>query len=239
MARDLNARAQKIVILQPDVFAAGAAAIVVAEVAAALQRATQRSISLMLAGGSTPRDVYREIAKIDGMPWDRIDLFFGDERAVPPDHQDSNFGMAQDTLIGPLGLRAEKMHRMEAERPDLDTAARDYERGLPDRVDILLLGIGADGHTASLFPASPLLTILDRDIGSAESLAHEHRRMTILPRVIQRASSCIVLAAGAAKAEAVACALDARSTLEDCPAALARQAIWVLDRDAASQLEHS
>ena len=239
MARDLNARAQKIVILQAEVFAAGAAAIIVAEIAAALQRVTERSISLMLTGGSTPRDVYREIARIDGMPWDRIDIFFGDERAVPPDHPDSNFGMAQDTLIRPLGLRAEKVHRMEAERSDLDAAVRDYEQWLPDRVDILLLGIGADGHTASLFPASPLLAILDRDVGSAESLAHEHKRMTILPRVIQRASTCILLAAGKAKAEAAACALNADARLEDCPAALARQAIWVLDRDAASQLVHS
>jgi 6-phosphogluconolactonase len=239
MARDLIARAQKIVIFQADVFAAGAAATIVAEIAAALHLARQRSISLMLAGGSTPRDVYREIARIDGMPWDRIDIFFGDERAVPPDHPDSNFGMAENALIGPLGLNAEKVHRMEAEHSDLEAAARDYERGLPDPVDILLLGIGTDGHTASLFPASPLLTILDRDVGSAESPAHEHRRMTILPRVIQRASTCIMLAASAAKADAVACALDPRTTLEDCPAALARQAIWVLDRDAAARLEHS
>lgn len=243
----------RIIIFEPAAFAGGAAAAVIAAIASALDRVQKdppgRSrtgqpagrparVSLMLAGGSTPRNVYRELARVRGMPWHSIDVWFGDERAVPPDHPESNFAMAKETLA-PLGLDPAAIHRMKAESSDLHQAARDYENALPDAIDILLLGVGTDGHTASIFPGSPLLAVNDRDVAVAEGPVPPHTRMTITPRVIQRAHARIVMAAGASKADAVARALAPDANPNVCPAALARIGTWLLDRDAASHLSQT
>ena len=113
--------------------------------------------TVCLAGGRTPEPVYRELASASSIDWTRVDVFFGDERAVPPDHPDSNYLMVHRVLLSRVPVPAGQVHRMEAERSDREAAAREYERSLPPRLDILVLGMGPDGHTASLFPGSAAL----------------------------------------------------------------------------------
>src|SRR6188472_896968 len=105
--------------------------------------------TLALSGGHTPRHVYEELAALD-LPWDRVGVFFGDERCVPPDDPDSNFRMASEALFD--RVRALHVHRMPADRLDLEAAAAEYARELPEELDAMVLGMGEDGHTASLFP---------------------------------------------------------------------------------------
>ncbi|HYI67429.1 MAG TPA: 6-phosphogluconolactonase, partial [Candidatus Limnocylindrales bacterium] len=121
-----------------------------------------------LSGGSTPKKVYPlllEPARRDEVDWGAVEFFWGDERAVPPDHPESNFGVAYGMLISQLpGVRPDRIHRMPAEAPDLDAAALSYESELrlafgargdePPAFDLIWLGMGPDGHTASLFPGS-------------------------------------------------------------------------------------
>src|SRR5450432_660128 len=111
---------------------------------------------IALAGGSTPRALYAHLAAARDLDWGRTDVFFGDERSVGPDDPQSNYRMARETLLSPAGVPPENVHRPHGEDPDLDAAARAYEAALGGAgappFDLVLLGMGADGHTASLFP---------------------------------------------------------------------------------------
>lgn len=122
---------------------------------------------IALSGGSTPKRLFQILAARgkDAMPWDRTELYWGDERTVPPDHPDSNYRMTREALIDPLKLDPARIHRVEAEHPDPDAAAAAYVEqlrplapagGFPE-FDYVMLGMGSDGHTASLFPGSPAL----------------------------------------------------------------------------------
>jgi 6-phosphogluconolactonase len=228
-----------VIVFRPDVFAAGAASRIIAELATAHQHSREHAVSLMLAGGSTPRGVYSEIARVPGLPWQDVAIWFGDERAVPPEHPDSNYRMAMDTLLAHVPVLPGSVHRMEAERDDLDNAARAYERTLPVSIDILLLGIGRDGHTASIFPDAAPRDVADRDVVAVHSTAHPHARLTITPRVIRHAATSIVLGAGRDKADAVARALDERTDPRECPASFARAGLWLLDDDAAASIDRA
>ena len=195
--------------------------------------------ALCLAGGGTPRPAYEALAEpaLEGaIPWDRVQVFFGDERAVPADHPDSNFRMANEALLSRVAIPAANVHRMEAEGSDLERAADEYAARLPDAIDILVLGIGGDGHTASLFPGSPALRETTRRVVPARAPKPPERRLTITPPVIAAARRVIVLAAGQDKAEAVARALGGAGTAEQTPARLARDGVWFLDGAAASRL---
>ncbi|HKE00404.1 MAG TPA: 6-phosphogluconolactonase, partial [Planctomycetota bacterium] len=167
----------------------------------------------------------------------------GDERAVPPEHPDSNFGMASRTLLARLPIRREQVHRMEAERADLESAADDYAAALRaaagvaapavPRFDLVLLGMGPDGHTASLFPGSPALEERSRLVVPAQS-ADGHRRLTLTLPVLNAARRVVFAATGEAKADAVRRTLGARGT----PAGKVRPAdgslAWILDAPLAS-----
>ena len=195
--------------------------------------------ALGLAGGSTPRPAYEALAQPPleaAIPWDRVQVFFGDERAVPPDHPDSNFRMVNETLLSRVPLPAENVHRMQADADDLERAADRYAALLPRALDVLVLGIGPDGHTASLFPGSPALRERTRRVVPARAPKPPERRLTITPRVIGAARRILVLAAGGDKAEAVARALKAAARADDVPASLARDGVWFLDRAAARLL---
>jgi 6-phosphogluconolactonase len=199
----------------------------------------QGRTSFALAGGTTPQTTYAALAGPPLraiVPWHVIDVFFGDERAVPPDHPHSNYHMAMKALIEPLGLPAGHVHRMHADDADLAAAARAYDAILPDRLDLLLLGIGDDGHTASLFPGSPARSEQGRRVVPARAPHPPFDRLTITPPVIAAAHHVVVLAAGAGKADAVRRALadDADPVL--VPAALARHGTWFLDTAAAAGL---
>jgi len=187
-----------------------------------------------LAGGRTPAAAYRHLA-VARVDWSRVRFFFGDERAVPPDDPRSNYHMAHEALLSRIPAPAIQAHRMEAERTDREQAAAEYGRLLPRRLDVLLLGIGSDGHTASLFPDSPAL--LEHRLVVPVSGPHPPvERLTITPPVIAAARQVMVLAAGSDKAEAVRRALEGAEPPDRIPARLARGGTWSLDRDAAARL---
>lgn len=193
--------------------------------------------SLALSGGRTPRAVYGELAAaFRDAPWNKVHIYFGDERAVPPNNADSNYRMARESLLDPVHVPAGNVHRMEGERADLDGAARDYERLLPPALDILLLGIGPDGHTASLFPGEPTLDEHTRRVMPADSPFPPPRRLTITPLVIAAARRVAVIVDGADKADIVARALEGPRDPHALPVQLALGGVWFLDRGAASKL---
>jgi 6-phosphogluconolactonase len=180
--------------------------------------------------------VYEELARTPGVPWERIEIFFADERAVAPDDPLSNHRLVRETLGSRFSNRPDAVHRMEAERDDLDAAAAEYDAMLPAALDLLVLGMGEDGHTASLFPGHPALGEERRRVLGVEGPAIPPRRMTITPPVIRAARATLMLVAGRAKAAAVARALAGDYDPVACPAQLARAGVWVLDQPAAAQL---
>lgn len=206
-------------------------------IAAALGSAVEQrgNCMLALAGGDTPLPVYDRLAALPGVPWDRITIYFTDERAVPPQHPDSNYRRATDSLLSRVAVPPERIHRMEAERPDRERAALDYEALLPAALDLVLLGMGSDGHTASLFPHSAALAETRRRVVPVSG-ASTLPRLTVTPPVLRSAKQLMLLVAGEAKALLVARALEGPEDVAVLPAQLALSGIWLLDRAAASRL---
>lgn len=198
--------------------------------------AERGSCTLGVAGGRTPEPVYRELASDGRIDWQRVQVFFGDERAVQPDHPDSNFLMVHQALLSRVPIPSANVHRMEAERADRDAAALEYERLLPPRLDVLLLGMGPDGHTASLFPGSPALNEWQRLVLPVRGPKPPAERLTITPPVIEAARKPAVIATGADKAVMVARALEGPFAPSAVPVQLARQGCWFLDQAAAARL---
>ncbi len=210
-------------------------------IADAISRAVEKQgrCSLALAGGSTPRPVYGTLAKEpfrNSVPWSGTSVYFGDERAVPPDHPDNNFGAAREALLRHVGIPESQVFRMQAERADRELAALEYERALPDQLDLLILGMGPDGHTASLFPGSPALDERSRKVVPVIGPKPPAARLTITPAVIASARSVLVLVTGADKADMVVRALKGPLEPRVIPAQLAREGTWILDRAAAAGL---
>ena len=211
---------------------------------------------ICLTGGQTPRETYVRLARATspgGVDWNRVHLFWGDERLVPPDHEDSNFGLADAALILPAAIPSRNIHRIHGELPDAAQAAGDYQRTLErfarpgqPRFDVVLLGLGADGHIASLFPASPLLDVNALSDGAARLVAEvwvpslERWRITLTPRALLDAGAIVMLTAGATKAAAVNAVLHDSEDVAQWPAQILRQAgdrvEWWMDRAAASRL---
>ena len=189
-----------------------------------------------LAGGTTPRAVYRRLAEMSDLPWENIEIYFGDERAVPPADPQSNYRMARESLLDAVPIPPAQIHRMPAERTDRETAAAEYAALLPPRLDLIVLGIGEDGHTASLFPGSAALHERTRKVLAVAGAKPPPGRLTVTPPVIAAAVDKIVLASGPGKTVAVAQALEGRLEPDQCPAQLARDGIWILDRAAAAAL---
>ncbi|WP_242345385.1 6-phosphogluconolactonase [Anaeromyxobacter terrae] len=203
--------------------------------------------AVALSGGSTPRAVYALLADPaapyrDALPWARTHVFFGDERAVPPDHPQSNYGMARDALLASVALPPENVHRIRGE-DEPEAAARAYEDALraffggAPRFDLLLLGMGADGHTASLFPGSPALEEPSHLVVAAPAPAPGPPRITLTLRALQAAARVVFLVSGAAKAPALARALSGASGAGALPAGRVRptdgSVLWLVDRAAA------
>ncbi len=172
---------------------------------------------IAISGGSTPRAVFELLAdrhqKWRGaMPWDRLDLYWVDERTVPPDHPDSNYRMAREAMLNHVPLPADQIHRMEGEL-DPEAAASRYESELRNsfrlegaespRFDLVQLGMGPDGHTASLFPHSAALHEMSRLVTANHVPQLDTWRITLTWPVINHASSVFFLIAGADKAERV------------------------------------
>ena len=189
--------------------------------------------SLALAGGTTPKATYEALA---GLPldWRVLDIFFGDERCVPADHPDSNYRMAKAALLDRVTIPTERVHRIQGELTDYDAAARAYEALLPDKLDVVVLGIGEDAHTASLFPGSPALRETVRRVLPVTGPKPPPERISLTPPALRAARLCIVLASGAGKAEAVRRALSGELDVVSTPIQLALSGVWILDHAAAS-----
>ncbi len=205
-----------------------------AEAAAAI--AARGSFAIALTGGSLATDGFPRLARAK-VDWSRVDFLWGDERAVPPDHADSNYRVARALLLEPVGARPERVHRMAGERADLAAAAREYD-ALARRVglDLALLGAGPDGHVCSLFPGHPLLREPKAWAAAVEdSPKPPPRRLTLTLPALAAARSVTVVALGAAKAAAVKAALSEPASQLPLALALrgARSATLLLDRAAA------
>ena len=207
-----------------------------------------RIFRVALSGGGTPKEVYPlllEPHRRDAVDWSRVEFFWGDERAVPPDHPESNFGVAYGMLISQLpNVRPDRIHRMPAEAPDLDAAALSYESELrlafdargdePPAFDLVWLGMGPDGHTASLFPGSAALDERDRWVVGNWAPGPEAWRMTLTFPVLDSAREVLFVVTGADKADALTRIRDGSSDLPASRVAGDRVE-WIVDRAAAGE----
>lgn len=185
---------------------------------------------VMLTGGRSAERLYTSWAELPAFQqMAGVRFYFGDERCVPPDHPESNYGMAMRTLFQrgvPTGC---SVFRMEADNSNREAAAMRYGEALPDRVDVLLLGVGDDGHIASLFPGSAALQETDRRVVPVIGPKPPHERLTITPPVIAHAKLVFVLAIGAAKARILVKILQMAGGFAIIPACLALHATWLMD----------
>ncbi len=203
--------------------------------------------SVALSGGSTPKSLYSVLAKAT-LSWEKIFFFWSDERHVPPDHPESNYRMAKEALLSIVPVPPENIFRVRAEEKDANVVARDYEEALRSffrlrpgefpRFDLILLGLGPDGHTASLFPNTPALNETKRLVVANWVEKFKTNRITFTYPVLNYAACVIFLVSGGDKSEIV------REVLENPGADLPSQKVhpvngrllWLLDNDAASKL---
>ena len=197
-----------------------------------------------LAGGGTPKPIYQHLAGNVWEPkirWEQVELLWGDERCVPPDHPQSNYQMAKAALIDRVQIPAQNSHRMRGEDVPA-TAAKDYESFLDSApIDILLLGMGGDGHTASLFPGSSALKERDRRVVDARSPVAPHQRISLTVRAINESQSDCLLVTGREKAARIAEVLrEIESNHPHVPAAFVHpqsgRLVWFVDENAATEL---
>lgn len=209
---------------------------------------SRRPFRVALAGGTTPRALYELLASAEyrnRVAWEQVSFFFGDERAVPPDHPDSNYRTADGALFRPLDISDKNIYRMKAEMPDLDAAAVEYERemlvafeGEPvPQFDLIFLGMGPDGHTASLFPGSPVLAERKRLVAPVtDAPKPPARRLTVTIPVLNAARMVLVIATGADKAQSLREVLQGTASPDQCPAKHVRpgpdRLVWLVDEAA-------
>lgn len=187
--------------------------------------------SVMLTGGRSAEGVYIAWAQLPAFKkMSGVQFYFGDERCVSPEHPESNYGMVMRTLFEqgvPAGC---SVFRMEAEDANREEATKRYEDRLPNKIDVLLLGVGEDGHIASIFPGSVALQEKKRQVLAITGPKPPYDRFTITPPVITRASAIFVLAIGEAKGRILAKALQGKEDFDRMPACLAlSNATWLLD----------
>jgi len=210
--------------------------------------------TIALSGGSTPKRLYELLADPtqqfrSQLPWDRIHFFWTDERHVPPDHPDSNYRMVREAMLVRAPVPPTNVHRMLSEKPNASEAANDYESQLRDffhppagelpRIDFILLGLGPEGHTASLFPDSEVLQETQRWVAAPWIAKLNSYRLTMTLPVLNNASTVVFLVSGSEKAEIL------REVLKGEPDRFPAQRInptngalsWLVDENAASKLQ--
>ena len=222
--------------------------------AAASAVRTKGFFSVALAGGSTPKALYHLLlndpALRSEVPWDNIHLFFGDERHVAPSHPDSNFRMATEAMISKSPLKAEQVTRIKGEYPDAEQAALEYEKAVREyfqlkngeypRFDLVLAGMGNEGHTLSLFPGTKALHV-DRRIAVRNWVGKLYaERITLTAPAACNAAQIIFLVTGADKAPALKGVLEGPFEPEQLPAQLLQpnhgKLLWLVDTAAGSML---
>jgi 6-phosphogluconolactonase len=230
-------------IVLPDLEALGQAA---AQRFSALAQACD-PFSVALSGGSTPRRLYETLAAppfCEHIPWERVHVFWGDERCIPPDDPGSNYRMARETLLDRVPLPASNVHRIRGEL-EPQAAAQDYVDQLRTffgewpTFDLILLGMGDDGHTASLFPGSDALHETRRPVVGVTAHYQDRpaRRVTLTPPAINAARQVMFLVSGAGKAETLRDVLNGPYQPDVLPAQIVRPAAgslsWLVDAAAA------
>jgi 6-phosphogluconolactonase len=223
------------------------------------QSAVQRSgsFSVALAGGSTPKILYSLLATDPALrarlPWDKMQLFFGDERHVGPDDPQSNYKMAFDTMIGKAPIAPAQVHRMKGEYPDAEQAAREYEQELQKhfqlkegqlpRFDLVLAGMGDEGHCLSLFPGTKALhppagrTVVSNWVGKLFT-----ERVTIIAPAASNAAMLLFTVAGKEKSMALKAVLEGPYEPEQLPSQLLQptngKLLWLVDEAAGAMLSN-
>jgi 6-phosphogluconolactonase len=201
------------------------AAAAAAEIAGALRNGSR---TLVLAGGTTPQRCYELLSQMD-VVWGRVSILFGDERCVPPHHPDSNYRMAREVLLDRVSPAT--VHRMPAELgPDLGAELYASVVAAVGRLDLVTLGVGEDGHTASLFPGHPALQASGLTVGIHDSPKPPPHRVTLTLTALRSARAVLILATGAGKADAVA-----KAKRGEVPSGMIAGARWLIDRAAAGQ----
>jgi len=217
---------------------------------------TREAFTVALAGGSTPKALYALLAAESGtsfrarVPWERTHFFWGDERHVAPDHPDSNYRMANEAMLSRVPIPPKNVHRIRAENPDAGRAAAEYAEELRQffqpaagqfpRFDLILLGMGPDGHTASLFPGTAAVREQDALVAAPWVEKFRTYRITLTPPVLNNAACVIFLVSGEEKAETLWAVLDGEYQPERLPAQVVRpthgRLLWLVDRAAARLL---
>jgi len=213
--------------------------------------------TVALAGGSTPKSLYSLLAGKAfraRVPWTKTQFFWGDERHVPPDHADSNYRMAHQAMLSKVSVPAENVHRIRSENRDAGRVAEEYEAelrnffssrglltgGLP-RFDLILLGMGPDGHTASLFPGTHAVRESERWVAAPWVDKFQTYRVTLTPPVINTAACILFFVAGAEKAETLRAVLEGPKETDRYPSQIIRPTNgtlrWLVDRPAARLLQ--
>ncbi len=214
--------------------------------------------AVALSGGHTPRRAYELLAEPRGpagdrLPWDRVHVFWGDERCVPPDHPDSNFRMAREALLDRVPIPPANLHRIRGEAASPDDAASGYEDDLraffsiaadaPPVFDLVFLGLGGDGHTASLFPGGPALAEARRLAVAAGGPPPATHRVTLTLPVLNSARAVVFLVSGGDKVSVLARILACSDPDPTLPASLVRprdgELLWLADRAAADPVGSS
>jgi len=211
---------------------------------------TESRFTVCLSGGSTPRRLYAQLAQDpirNQVPWQQVHIFWGDERCVSLSSPDNHFAMTSELLLNKVPIPAENIHRMLGESPDPETAAKEYDAELSrffrlgpsefPRFDLVFLGMGDDGHTASLYPGTPGLQERGRLVVAQYVPQRENYRLTLTFPVINSARRVVFLVAGAEKADALHHVLEGSAGF-DRPASLVKPSlgivVWLVDRLAAN-----
>jgi 6-phosphogluconolactonase len=204
--------------------------------------ATGGRFTVALSGGSTPKALYEQLVS-QPIAWKQVHIFWGDERCVPPDHPDSNYGMAQRALLSHIDIPAQNVHRLKGEI-DPTQAAQQYETelrsvlGAQPRFDLILLGMGPEGHTASLFPGTPALHERQRWVMAQYVDKPQANRLTLTPPIINHAANVIFLIAGHDKAATLQAVWHGPHEPDRFPAQIVApttgRVIWLVDRAAAT-----
>jgi 6-phosphogluconolactonase len=192
--------------------------------------------SVMLTGGNSAQNIYQVWATNPDFPHKDVTYYFGDERCVAVDNPDSNFGVACRSLF-PGGVPDYvQIHPMEGDSNNCENAAGRYEDKMPINIDVLLLGMGEDGHVASLFPGDPILKEILRRVMPVIGPKLPSRRLTITPKVIAEARTVFLLATGAQKGKVLAKVLNEMGSIQDLPVRCAIGATWLLDQAAGDEI---
>lgn len=202
--------------------------------------------TVALSGGSTPKLMFQILAEQfrNEVAWPNIHFFWSDERHVPPGDAESNYRMANEALLSHVPVLESNVHRIRSENPDAAAAAGDYEQTLIDvtrqtlpRLDLIFLGLGTDGHTASIFPSSDVLHETERLVAAPYVEKFNSYRITMTLPLLNNGASVVFLVSGAEKAEIVKAVLQGEHKYPaQAVSPTQGELIWMLDQDAASKL---